>query len=68
MRFLSHGRVVDTTRLRETFGYIPKYTTLEAFDDFVAGRQLSKIVSPELVGRAERRAVAMITGGGTDRA
>jgi len=67
MRFLSHGRVVDTTRLREKFGYTPKYTTLEAFDDFVVGRRLSKIINPDLVGRAERQAAAVLTGGGTHR-
>jgi UDP-glucose 4-epimerase len=34
LRFLEHGRVVDTTRLREQFGY----TTAEAFADFVRTR------------------------------
>jgi UDP-glucose 4-epimerase len=38
LRFLEHGRVVDTTRLREQFGYTPTYTTAEAFADFVNGR------------------------------
>ena len=38
LRFLEHGRVVDTTRLRAEFGYQPAYTTAEAFDDFVRAR------------------------------
>ncbi|MFE0460553.1 NAD-dependent epimerase/dehydratase family protein [Kitasatospora sp. NPDC058965] len=33
---LTHGRVVDTTALREVFGYRPRYTTPEAFADFAA--------------------------------
>ncbi|PYC86916.1 NAD-dependent dehydratase [Streptomyces tateyamensis] len=34
---LTHGRVVDTTALREVFGYRPRYSTTEAFADFAAG-------------------------------
>ena len=34
-----HGRVVDTTRLIEEFGFRPR-STAEAFEDFVAGRNL----------------------------
>jgi UDP-glucose 4-epimerase len=32
--FLTYGRGVDTTRMRSEFGFEPKYTTAEAFDDF----------------------------------
>ena len=44
MRFLSHGRVVDTSRLTHELGYTPAYTTTEAFDDFVAGRRLRRLL------------------------
>jgi len=37
-RLLSHGRVIDTTRLKTTFGFTPKWTTTAAFDDYVRGR------------------------------
>ncbi|MDQ1687992.1 MAG: UDP-glucose 4-epimerase [Frankiaceae bacterium] len=40
LRFLEHGRAMDTTRLRTVFGYEPSYSTVEAFDDFVRGRSL----------------------------
>jgi len=33
---LTTGRVLDTTRLRERAGYLPHFTTVEAFDDFAA--------------------------------
>lgn len=36
-RLLSHGRVIDTTRLKTTFGFTPKWTTTAAFDDYVSG-------------------------------
>jgi UDP-glucose 4-epimerase len=38
LRFLEHGRVVDTSRLINDFGYTPAYTTAEAFADFVRAR------------------------------
>ena len=36
VKLLSAGRVLDTTRLRERADYIPRFTTIEAFDDFAA--------------------------------
>jgi UDP-glucose 4-epimerase len=53
LQFLQFGRVVDTTRLQEAFGYRPAYTTLEAFDDFVHGRALTRFISPERAELAE---------------
>ena len=35
--FLTYGRGVDTTQMRETLGFTPRYTTAEAFADFAAG-------------------------------
>ena len=40
LRFLEHGRAMDTARLRNRFGFTPSYSTVEAFDDFVRGRGL----------------------------
>lgn len=37
-RLLNYGRVIDTTRLKTTFGFTPKWTTATAFDDYVRGR------------------------------
>jgi UDP-glucose 4-epimerase len=34
--FLAHGRGMDTTAMREVFGFEPEYTTAEAFAAFVA--------------------------------
>ena len=35
--FLNYGRVVDTTRLRERFGYRPRYDTVAALESYVDG-------------------------------
>jgi UDP-glucose 4-epimerase len=54
MRFLNFGRVVDTTRLREQFGFAPRWTTQQAFDDFVRGRDLRPFIDPERITAVER--------------
>ncbi len=35
--FLTHGRVVDTAKLKTEFGYTPVYSTAAAFEEFLAG-------------------------------
>jgi UDP-glucose 4-epimerase len=54
LRLLDFGRVVDTTRLRTAFGFAPRWTTTQAFDDFVRGRALHPILGHERVQEAER--------------
>jgi UDP-glucose 4-epimerase len=58
VKLLSAGRVFDTTRLRERVGYLPRFTTVEAFDDFAAS--LRPALAPQTVRRVEvRLAVAL---------
>lgn len=61
MRFLEYGRAVDNRRLREDFGYTPTYSTVAAFDDFVRGRGLRKMVDPDLVERMEHTLLGVLT-------
>jgi len=56
MRYLSHGRVVDTTRLRDQFGLRLRWGTLEAFDDFVRGRDLTRRPDPQRLADLEQTA------------
>ncbi|HZA10838.1 SDR family oxidoreductase [Mycobacterium sp.] len=58
MDYFSYGRVMDTTRMRTELGYSPKWTTAEAFDDYVRGRSLTPIINPQWVRSLESRAVA----------
>jgi UDP-glucose 4-epimerase len=62
VQFLSYGRVVDTGRIERTFGWQAHYTTVEAFDDFVRGRDLTSVLSPENVKAAARANWARATG------
>jgi UDP-glucose 4-epimerase len=56
--YLSFGRVMDTARMRDGLGYSPKWSTAEAFDDYLRGRDLTPIIDPRWVSSLERRAVA----------
>jgi len=54
LRLLGIGQVVDTTRLRTAFGFTPRWTTVQAFDDFVRGRALRPLLGPGQLAAAER--------------
>jgi UDP-glucose 4-epimerase len=58
LNYLSYGRVMDTARMRNELGYSPKWSTAEAFDDYVRGRGLTPIVDPRWVRSMESRAVS----------
>jgi UDP-glucose 4-epimerase len=58
LRFLSYGRVLDTTKMRAVLGFEPRYTTREAFADFVRGRRLTGPFSADVVEGFERLALA----------
>ncbi|MDQ3761658.1 MAG: NAD-dependent epimerase/dehydratase family protein [Actinomycetota bacterium] len=53
-RLLNFGRVLDTTRLRTEFGFVPRWTTAQAFDDYVHGRALRPLIHPNWVAAAEQ--------------
>jgi len=63
VRFLTYGRGLDTTRMREVLGFNPKYTTEEAFADF------ARSLSPGLVNNHPVAALEeLVTGAlGVDR-
>ena len=58
LNYVSYGRVMDTARMRKDLGYNPKWTTAEAFDDYVRGRGLQPILDPRWVRSVESRAIS----------
>ena len=60
MRFLSYGRVVDTSRMKDVLGFTPRYSTREAFDDFVERQGLRGPLSPDIVGAVETKVVDIL--------
>ncbi len=59
LRFLNFGRVVDTTRLVEDFGYEPRYTTAAAFADFCDSHP--PVIDPRLIQAAEHSILRVAT-------
>jgi UDP-glucose 4-epimerase len=61
MAFLSYGRGVDTTRMREVLGFEPDYTTEAAFEDF--GRSIGPgLVSADRVATVEEFVTGALGG------
>lgn len=59
IRLLTHGRVVETTQMREVLGFEPMYTTAETFADFTRSRG-NGLLPPERVGRAVDRVAELL--------
>jgi UDP-glucose 4-epimerase len=70
-RFLNFGRVVDTTRLHDEFGFTPRYTTAEAVESYLSGAAPRRrllltglgVGSELLYGRQDRRGLVATRGG-----
>jgi UDP-glucose 4-epimerase len=61
MKFLNFGRVLDTTRLKSEFGFTPRWTTRQAFDDYLAGSGIRSLVPVRRIAGLER-VLARATG------
>ncbi len=67
LRFLQHGRVVDNTRLKQAFPGLPRYTTREAFEDFLRRRRIHGMVDRDDVIRLEREVSDFLARKGQER-
>lgn len=67
LRFLQYGRVIDTTRLVEQFGYEPAFDVREAFEDFVSRRRITGLLDRDEIGRWERDLYDFISRRGQER-
>jgi UDP-glucose 4-epimerase len=61
--FLTFGRGLDTTRMREMLGFEPQYTTAGAFADF-ADSVVPGFLGPDRVRATEAALVGALTSGG----
>ncbi|MEU7639601.1 MULTISPECIES: NAD-dependent epimerase/dehydratase family protein [unclassified Streptomyces] len=59
IRMLTHGRVVETTQMRETLGFRPTYTTAETFEEFARSRG-SGLLPPESLARTVDRLAGVL--------
>lgn len=53
MDYFQFGCVVDTTRMRTVLGFEPRWTTSQAFDDFVKGAALRPVIKPDWIDSVE---------------
>jgi UDP-glucose 4-epimerase len=63
VQFLAFGRGVDTTRMRNDFGFVPHYTTAQAFNAFVRSRGLDRHLSAERIAELEQALLGVATRG-----
>ncbi|HEY0356988.1 MAG TPA: hypothetical protein VGD11_00320, partial [Mycobacteriales bacterium] len=66
LEFLTYGRVLDTGRLARDFHFTTRYSTVQAFDDFVRSRNLSSVLAPDTIAAAERAILATVSRRRTD--
>lgn len=59
--FLLFGRVSDNRRLKERFGYEPRFSTAEAFRDFVGHGRIARVFSDEQAAAWERGVYDIVT-------
>jgi UDP-glucose 4-epimerase len=60
IQFLTHGRGVDTTRMRDQLGFEPKHTTAHAFDTFAEARCRDGLLDRDRVTAVERKIIGAI--------
>ncbi|MEN3586541.1 NAD-dependent epimerase/dehydratase family protein [Streptomyces sp. ZYX-F-203] len=63
IRLLTHGRVVDTTQMRETLGFRPRYTTAETLADFGRSQGTGSLPPRLVAGVIDRMAASAVRGG-----
>lgn len=61
INLIVHGRVVDNTRLKTVFGYVPRHTTAQAFRDFIAVRG-DNVSGPRAIADWEKELYGLLSG------
>lgn len=67
LRFLLFGRVADNARLKQEFGYYPRFDAREALLAFARGRRLRRLVSAEQLSDWEKDVYAFLRRKGQER-
>jgi UDP-glucose 4-epimerase len=67
LRFLLYGRVADNSRMKEEFGFSPRFSTKDAVLDFGRGQRVRRLVSAEQMADWERDLYAFLRRKGQER-
>ena len=68
LALLTYGRVLDTTRMTERFGFTPAYTTAQAVAEHARTAGIKPLISPDLVRGTEQRLISVLERHGQERA
>ena len=60
IEYFHYGCGLDTTRMRAELGFQPRWTTVQAFDDFVGGAALRPVIDPRWIDAAETRLLGLV--------
>jgi len=60
LELLTYGRVLDTTRMAERFGFRPAYTTAQAVADHAKAGGIKPLIPPDLVRGTEQRLIGLL--------
>ena len=58
--YFVYGCGLDTTRMRTELGFEPRWTTIQAFDDFVKGAALRPVIDPRWIDSAQNRLLELV--------
>ncbi|MFF0494859.1 NAD-dependent epimerase/dehydratase family protein [Nocardia aobensis] len=61
--YFHFGCGLDTTRMRTELGFAPRWTTVQAFDDFIGGAALRPVIDPRWIDAAENRLLGLVGAG-----
>jgi UDP-glucose 4-epimerase len=67
IRLVQWGRIADNRRLKEEFGFTPRYTTRDAVREFYAERRLRRVAEGGRPQRWERELHEFLTRKGQER-
>jgi len=60
LELLTYGRVLDTTRMTERFGFTPAYTTAQAVAEHARTTGIRPLIPPDLVRGTEQRLIGLL--------
>jgi len=58
--YFHFGCGLDTTRMRAELGFEPRWTTVQAIDDFIGDAALRPVVDPGWIDTAERKLLGLL--------
>ncbi|MGY4100964.1 NAD-dependent epimerase/dehydratase family protein [Nocardia sp. R16R-3T] len=58
--YFHFGCGLDTTRMRTELGFVPRWTTVQAFDDFIGGAASRPVIDPAWIDAAEHKLLGLL--------